>query len=233
MSHAETHAIVRAAVTLPIVIFTSSRYQKKRVDLVCLSRLYLGMHSMLNIPLGLGLVASLLPKVIPLADKLDSFFPTYEMGGVYLIGLGFFLCLSYPSSDRWTPARHLCHRQKRCRDEPRGLDKVPNGDPPWTSPFQPALRRDVAHLRDDLVGCNPTVFGSWSGAPFQNDGEKTRPFGSNEGLQKELDDDEGRSLAWHTLVGLSATYASPNWRGWEFRDLRSIQKPNRNRNQPP
>ncbi|CAL8140379.1 unnamed protein product [Orchesella dallaii] len=110
-----THAIVGAAVPLSIVIFTSSRYQYSVeigiaiaitiCTLVCLSRLYLGMHSVLDILAGLTLVASLLPMVIPLVDKLDSFFLTHELGGLSLIALGFFLCLCYPSGDRWTPAR--------------------------------------------------------------------------------------------------------------------------------
>jgi len=110
-----THAIVGAEVPLSIIYFTSSRYQYSVwmgitvavsiCTLVCLSRLYLGMHSVLDILAGLTLVGLLLPVVIPLVDTLDSFFFTHEMGGFSLIALGLLLCLCYPTGDRWTPAR--------------------------------------------------------------------------------------------------------------------------------
>jgi len=63
------------------------------------------MHSVLDIIAGLALVGVLLPVVIPLVDKLDSFFFTHEMGGFSLVAVGLLLCLCYPTGDRWTPAR--------------------------------------------------------------------------------------------------------------------------------
>lgn len=110
-----THAIVGSAVPLAIIFFTSSRYvypvwigvliAATLCTTVCLSRVYLGMHSVLDIIAGLTLVAVLLPLVIPLVDAVDTFFLKHEVGGVCLMACGVLLCLCYPSGDRWTPAR--------------------------------------------------------------------------------------------------------------------------------
>ncbi|ODM90619.1 Sphingosine-1-phosphate phosphatase 1 [Orchesella cincta] len=221
-----THAIVGAAVPLSIVIFTSSRYQYSAgfgvaiaitiCSLVCLSRLYLGMHSVLDILAGLGLVASLLPIVIPLVDKLDSFFLTHEMDGLPLE--------ETPSSS-----------SEAQLDEPRGLDKLPNGNPTWTSPSSPpyvvmwptsgmillAVLRQCLGLGVVLLSkMMAKKLAHLALMKVKRDGE----------LDKELDDDEGTKpgmgtelftkFLTYTLVGLSVTYASPNL----FRGL-GIERP--------
>jgi sphingosine-1-phosphate phosphatase 1 len=111
-----THAVVGAAVPFATIIFTASRYQYPIelgfvgafawCSLVCMSRLYLGMHSVLDIIAGLSLVGVLFVPVIPLVDYLDPIILQSEFGGIGLFLVGVFLCFCTPGGDRWTPARY-------------------------------------------------------------------------------------------------------------------------------
>jgi len=72
---------------------------------VCLSRVYLGMHSMLDIIGGIfySLILSLL--FVQVSDRLDQFLKEGIVSGVLSVSFIIFICLIYPSKHRWSPAR--------------------------------------------------------------------------------------------------------------------------------
>ncbi|CAG7731341.1 unnamed protein product [Allacma fusca] len=110
-----THAMTGAAVPFSILIFTSCRYEYPFLlgvffsllwcALVCSSRIYLGMHSVLDVVAGLSLVALLFLWVIPVVDWLDPIILTDEFGALYMLSGAILLALCSPGGDRWTPAR--------------------------------------------------------------------------------------------------------------------------------
>lgn len=110
-----THAMVGLAVPTSIIIFTMGRYQYPFFlwasiafiwcFLVCTSRIYLGMHSLADIYVGLAFASFLLLFVIPIADLLDYFLLSHPLAPLLTIALSVAGVLFYPGSDRWTPAR--------------------------------------------------------------------------------------------------------------------------------
>ncbi|XP_013781285.1 sphingosine-1-phosphate phosphatase 1-like [Limulus polyphemus] len=110
-----THAMVGAAVPFSLLIFTMHRYEYPIViglliailwcALVCCSRLYMGMHTILDILGGLFLVTLLMVVLLPIIDTMDSFFLTHRFSPLVAILFTMLLVVFYPSSDRWTPAR--------------------------------------------------------------------------------------------------------------------------------
>jgi membrane-associated phospholipid phosphatase len=72
---------------------------------VCLSRVYLGMHSLLDIFGGILyslIISSLFVKV---SDPLDEFLKKGVLPGLLFVALIILICLMYPSKHRWSPAR--------------------------------------------------------------------------------------------------------------------------------
>ncbi|CAG2114434.1 unnamed protein product, partial [Medioppia subpectinata] len=110
-----THAMVGSALPVSLVIFTLNRYEYSLwvgivfaifwCVLVCGSRLYLGMHSVIDIIAGLLLTAFLMIIIIPLVDAIDQFHLTSPYSPFITIPLIVFLATVYPKSDRWSPAR--------------------------------------------------------------------------------------------------------------------------------
>ncbi|XP_054154486.1 sphingosine-1-phosphate phosphatase 2-like [Oppia nitens] len=110
-----THAMVGSALPFCLVIFTINRYEYPLwigivfailwCLLVCGSRLYLGMHSVIDILAGLLLTALLMIIIIPLVDAIDHFHLTSLYSPLITIPLIVFLSTVYPKSDRWSPAR--------------------------------------------------------------------------------------------------------------------------------
>ncbi|KFM73456.1 Sphingosine-1-phosphate phosphatase 1, partial [Stegodyphus mimosarum] len=110
-----THAMVGAAVPFSFLYFTLHRYEYQVIVgiliatiwciLVCCSRLYMGMHTVLDIIGGLVLVAILMTVILPFSDMVDH----YQLTNTYspLVTIGFMLLLQiiYPKTERWTPAR--------------------------------------------------------------------------------------------------------------------------------
>ena len=73
--------------------------------LVCTSRIYLGMHSLADILVGLVASASLLVFVVVIADSSDHFLLSNPMAPIVTIALSLGGLYFYPGSDRWTPVR--------------------------------------------------------------------------------------------------------------------------------
>lgn len=110
-----THAMVGFALPCSMVIFTNNRYvyplwmgiaaASSWCLLVCGSRLYLGMHSVLDILAGLLLASGLMAVLLPLVDAIDY----WHLRSIYspLITTIVILVISvfYPKRDTWSPAR--------------------------------------------------------------------------------------------------------------------------------
>ncbi|XP_040609177.1 sphingosine-1-phosphate phosphatase 2 isoform X1 [Mesocricetus auratus] len=110
-----THAMAATAISFTLLISTMDRYQYPFAlgltmavvfsTLVCLSRLYTGMHTVLDVLGGVLITAVLIALTYPawtLIDSLDSASPLFP---VCAIVVPFFLCYNYPVSDYYSPTR--------------------------------------------------------------------------------------------------------------------------------
>uniref|UniRef100_A0A8C3X0S7 Sphingosine-1-phosphate phosphatase 2 n=1 Tax=Catagonus wagneri TaxID=51154 RepID=A0A8C3X0S7_9CETA len=110
-----THAMAATAISFGLLISTTDRYQYPFVlglmmavvfsTLVCLSRLYTGMHTVLDVLGGILITAVLIILTYPawtLIDRLDSASPLFP---VCVLVVPFFLCYNYPVSDYYSPTR--------------------------------------------------------------------------------------------------------------------------------
>ncbi|XP_045415184.1 sphingosine-1-phosphate phosphatase 2 isoform X2 [Lemur catta] len=110
-----THAMAATAIAFTFLISTMDRYQYPFVlrlmmavvfsTLVCLSRLYTGMHTVLDVLGGVLITALLIVLTYPawtFIDCLDSASPLLP---VCVIVVPFFLCYNYPVSDYYSPTR--------------------------------------------------------------------------------------------------------------------------------
>lgn len=110
-----THAMIAVGVPFSLLVFTMHRYEYPFMIglslallwciLVCVSRLYLGMHTVLDIICGLILVICLLAIAFPMANMIDHFQITNNYAPLYTLAVFTLLAYLYPKSDRWTPAR--------------------------------------------------------------------------------------------------------------------------------
>ncbi|XP_036713526.1 sphingosine-1-phosphate phosphatase 2 isoform X1 [Balaenoptera musculus] len=110
-----THAMAATAISFTLLISTMDRYQYPFVlglmmavvfsTLVSLSRLYTGMHTVLDVLGGILITAILIVLTYPawtLIDRLDSASPLFP---VCVLVVPFFLCYNYPVSDYYSPTR--------------------------------------------------------------------------------------------------------------------------------
>ncbi|XP_006890375.1 PREDICTED: sphingosine-1-phosphate phosphatase 2 [Elephantulus edwardii] len=110
-----THAMAATAISFTFLISTLERYEYSFVwglmvavvfsTLVCLSRLYTGMHTALDVVGGVLITALLIALTYPawtLLDHLDSASPLFP---VCVLVVPFFLCYNYPVSDYYSPTR--------------------------------------------------------------------------------------------------------------------------------
>nr|KAF6497687.1 sphingosine-1-phosphate phosphatase 2 [Rousettus aegyptiacus] len=110
-----THAMAATAISFTLLISTVDRYQYPFAlglmvavvfsTLVSLSRLYTGMHTVLDVVAGVLITAVLIALTYPawtLIDRLDSASPLFLVG---VIAVPFFLCYNYPVSDYYSPTR--------------------------------------------------------------------------------------------------------------------------------
>lgn len=70
-----------------------------------MSRLYLGMHTVLDLIGGLALAIGLMIPLVPLIDVTDYYFLTNGWILSILVFLTIVTIIYYPNSDKWTPTR--------------------------------------------------------------------------------------------------------------------------------
>lgn len=110
-----THAMVGFALPFSAFIFTQSRYvypfwlgfalASAWCLLVCGSRLYLGMHTVLDVIAGVLLSATILFSLAPIIDLIDEFCLSNLMAPFVSFAIVSLMSICYPKSDRWSPAR--------------------------------------------------------------------------------------------------------------------------------
>lgn len=110
-----THAMVGFVLPFSIFIFTQSRYfypfwigfalACAWCLLVCTSRLYLGMHTVLDILVGLCLSATILFILAHFIDLIDEFNLKNLISPFISFSIVVLMSIYYPKSDRWSPAR--------------------------------------------------------------------------------------------------------------------------------
>ncbi|XP_063241950.1 sphingosine-1-phosphate phosphatase 1-like [Bacillus rossius redtenbacheri] len=110
-----THAMVGVSIPFSVLLYTVNRYQYSLAlgllfavawcAVICVSRLYLGMHSVLDVVVGLVLALFLMVPVVPLVDALDHWILTWRWSPVVLLATSILMIVLYPTSDRWTPTR--------------------------------------------------------------------------------------------------------------------------------
>ncbi|XP_065209518.1 sphingosine-1-phosphate phosphatase 2-like [Planococcus citri] len=109
-----THAMVGVALPSSVLYYTSHRY-KFPVEigvslallfciLISLSRLYLGMHSLLDILAGLLFSSLLVLPFLPLVDYTDKLIE-HDWFLFIIIAISVILIATYPSGKTWTPTR--------------------------------------------------------------------------------------------------------------------------------
>ncbi|XP_047001563.1 sphingosine-1-phosphate phosphatase 2-like [Schistocerca americana] len=110
-----THAMVGVSIPFSVILYTMNRYQYSVslglivavvwCTVICVSRLYLGMHSVLDIVVGLMLAIALMFPVVPIVDTLDHHLLTNKWSPGFVMLVSILVMVFYPSSDRWTPTR--------------------------------------------------------------------------------------------------------------------------------
>ncbi|XP_074113708.1 sphingosine-1-phosphate phosphatase 2 [Cotesia typhae] len=110
-----THAAIGVAIPFSIIIFTINRYNYSVplglifvttwCTLICISRLYLGMHTILDIVAGLLLAVVLMVVLIPIISLIDIYLFTNLWILLTFLIISVLTIVYYPCSDRWTPTR--------------------------------------------------------------------------------------------------------------------------------
>ena len=110
-----THAMVGFSLPFSIFILTQSRYACSFWTgftiasiwclLVCSSRLYLGMHTVLDILVGLLLSATILLFLAPIINFIDEFNLRNANAPIIAFIIVYLMSVYYPKADRWSPAR--------------------------------------------------------------------------------------------------------------------------------
>lgn len=111
-----THAMVGISIPFSVVLYTINRYQYPLIvglfiatlwcAVMCISRLYLGMHSVLDVVVGLVLALLLMVPVVPLVDRLDPLILTSKLSPLFLFVISVSLIVFYPKGKgTWTPTR--------------------------------------------------------------------------------------------------------------------------------
>lgn len=110
-----THAMVGFTIPFSVVLFTMHKYIYPSslgciiallwCALVSMSRLYLGMHTVLDIIAGLVLAIALMIPLVPLVDITNSYVITNFWFVVILIMVTIAVIVYYPSNYKWTPTR--------------------------------------------------------------------------------------------------------------------------------
>nr|XP_003472552.2 sphingosine-1-phosphate phosphatase 1 [Cavia porcellus] len=110
-----THAMSGTAIPITLVLLTYGRWQYPLVyglvlipcwsSLVCLSRMYMGMHSLLDIIAGFLYTILILAVFYPFVDLIDNFNQTHRYAPLIIIGLHLALGIFSFTLDTWSTSR--------------------------------------------------------------------------------------------------------------------------------
>lgn len=110
-----THAMVGVSIPFSVLLYTMQRYEYPVLvglgiailwcTVISVSRLYLGMHTVLDIIAGLILAMALMIPLVPLVDWTDMFLLTSRWSPLILLSLSICLLVFFPRSNIWTPTR--------------------------------------------------------------------------------------------------------------------------------
>lgn len=110
-----THAMVACGLPISLVLLSYGRYNIDGPVLfsmaltfclwVCCSRMYLGMHSLLDVSAGVLYGLVILVVVMPLLEPIDYLIMNYESAPFVLFPLGLIICYLYPKVKRWSTTR--------------------------------------------------------------------------------------------------------------------------------
>ncbi|XP_039611864.1 sphingosine-1-phosphate phosphatase 2 isoform X1 [Polypterus senegalus] len=110
-----THAMAATAISFTFLLCTMDRYKYPfqlglataviLSLLVSLSRLYTGMHTVLDVICGILIAALLVMLTYPFWDSLDQLLLTSSTTPLLAVVVPFFLCLNYPKLDHYSPSR--------------------------------------------------------------------------------------------------------------------------------
>lgn len=110
-----THAMVSAGLPISLVVLSYARYNiNLPVSIliasifclwVCSSRLYLGMHSLLDVIAGIIYSLLMLILVMPILEPVDKFMLENQLSPLLALIFGYSICYYYPSLKKWSTAR--------------------------------------------------------------------------------------------------------------------------------
>ncbi|XP_063533562.1 sphingosine-1-phosphate phosphatase 1-like [Cydia strobilella] len=110
-----THAMVGVSIPFSVLLYTMDRYEYpvhwgaliavSWCTLICVSRVYLGMHSVLDIAAGLLMASGLLVLLIPMVDALDDWLLTHWLSPAVVLAVSVLVIVYHPNADKWTPTR--------------------------------------------------------------------------------------------------------------------------------
>lgn len=110
-----THAMSGTAIPIAMVLLTYGRWQYPLLyglilipcwsSLVCISRIYMGMHSILDIIAGFLYTILILAVFYPFVDTIDHFNQTHRYAPLIIIGLHLALGVFSFTLDTWSTSR--------------------------------------------------------------------------------------------------------------------------------
>jgi len=110
-----THAMGSLSMSGTILYFALDRYGVNLslgiicvvlwVTIISLSRVYLGMHTVLDCVLGAAISVYLLLTLLPFTDYVEGFFATSWWSPMLLILVPVILIVYFPMTNQWTPTR--------------------------------------------------------------------------------------------------------------------------------
>ncbi|KFV97321.1 Sphingosine-1-phosphate phosphatase 2, partial [Eurypyga helias] len=110
-----THAMAATAISFSFLIATANQYKYPYElglaaalvfsTLVCLSRLYTGMHTVLDVIGGALISAVLLVLLYPAWDTIDRLLLTSPFCPLFSVVVPLVLCYNYPKLDYYSPTR--------------------------------------------------------------------------------------------------------------------------------
>lgn len=75
------------------------------VSVISLSRVYLGMHSVLDVVLGVAISIVLLAVILPVTDTIMDYLATNAWSAIPILLIPILLIVFFPTTELWTPTR--------------------------------------------------------------------------------------------------------------------------------